>query len=891
MTNRTDATKLIGNVDKLAAQFDELNKQLKETVTLVIKGQDAFNKQSRSQADVNTKTKQAKKALTDVEKIQKRYNKVTLETVRATEALREKRKALTDQVRKERGTFKKAGGLFRSMTKSILAAGAAMVSLRAAFMVVKNGMKTIVQFEKGMSEVRAITGATIKEFKALQENAILLGSTTSKTALQVAQLQKEYAKLGFTTSEILAATEATIDLSIAAGSDLADSAVVAASTIRGFGLSATETQRVVDVMAKSFTSSALDLEKFKTAMAIAGPVAKASGKSIEFTTARLGILADAGLDASTAGTSLRNMFLELNTKGLTWEQGLEKINNSTNKNVTALELFGKRGATAALILADNTMKAGELEESFNNAAGAAREMANIMEDNLAGDIEKAKSAWEGFILGLNDGTGALSKAGRAIVQFGTRAVSSLNILDLWLKREGKFTSKDFERLLAAMDIVETESGKTIADIISNFEELNKALTSEELLGKKEEFIKLFTKEGESVKAATGLWEAYRKGILEDVEIERQAVIDAEKAKIAAEEEAERVRRQLAIEREKERTEEVKKNIARLEKELAERLALEEQYKMESDAIADALVEEEIRLSDKELERFEKQLNDEWKLQQEAAQKEIAIIEERIAKEKQLEEDWQNAKIQIKDAALDAYGQILFENITAQQDEELARFQDEQSVKEDALKNQLDKGLINEREYEKKVKALRLKTRQEEAKAEKKKALFDIAINTAVGVAKAIPNLPLMATAAALGAIQAATVAARPVPKFEKGEVNIKGKRHSQGGISAEIEGGESVINRTGTANAPNILTAINNGLIKDVHLPNAGKMFSGADTKELAQQNTANIVGLEALINKQDKIISAINSKNNAPTWTRRGITEFDAKRKQRKTYIDKYFR
>jgi len=130
-------------------------------------------------------------------------------------------------------------------TSSIIKAGAAMavasLSFRAVFNVFKSSIKTIANFEEAMSKVRAVTGAMPKEFKALSNNAKLLGSTTSKTATQVAGLQLEFSKLGFSTQEILAATEATISLSIAAGSDLAESAVVAASTIRGFGLDASET--------------------------------------------------------------------------------------------------------------------------------------------------------------------------------------------------------------------------------------------------------------------------------------------------------------------------------------------------------------------------------------------------------------------------------------------------------------------------------------------------------------------------------------------------------------------------------------------------------------------------------------------------------------------------
>ena len=314
--------------------------------------------------------------------------------------------------------------------KSLINFAAGFIGLRAAFRVIGDAIKTIATFEQAMSKVKAVTSASTKDFGLLTDNAKKLGSSTSKTATEVAGLQLEFSKLGFSTKEILAATEATIQLSIAAGSDLADSAVIAASTIRGFGLDASDTQKVVDVMAKSFASSALDLEKFKTGMGIAAPVAKSFGKDIEFTTAQLSVLSDSGIDASTAGTSLRNMFLELSKKGMTWEEGLAKINDSTNKNVTALDLFGKRGATAALILAENTDKSDKLEKSYRNSAGAAKEMADIMEDNLIGDTKKLSSAWEGFILGLNSGDGVITKVFRTLTQGLTGAISKIQKLNM-----------------------------------------------------------------------------------------------------------------------------------------------------------------------------------------------------------------------------------------------------------------------------------------------------------------------------------------------------------------------------------------------------------------------------------------------------------------------------
>ena len=281
---------------------------------------------------------------------------------------------------------------------------------------IKDAIVTIRDFEKAMDKVQAITGATSDEINLLREDAIRLGGSTSKTATQVAELQTEFAKLGFSTQEILSATEATISLSIAAGTDLAQAATVAGATVRGFGLEADETQRIVDVMALSFSSSALDINKFQTAMGVVAPVAKSAGVSVEETTAILAQFVDAGLDASTAGTGLRNIFLELSKQGITLEEALEKIRTSSDANKTALELFGKRGATVGIIMANTADSADLLQKSLENAGGSAQEMANIMEDNLSGDVAKAGSAWEGLILSLDSGAGALTSIFRGVIQ-------------------------------------------------------------------------------------------------------------------------------------------------------------------------------------------------------------------------------------------------------------------------------------------------------------------------------------------------------------------------------------------------------------------------------------------------------------------------------------------
>jgi uncharacterized phage infection (PIP) family protein YhgE len=404
-------------------------------------------KQENAERELINASKMQVKSLDDLKTRTNALNKLRNRLDTSTKQGRKEFKRLTKEINTNTnalkrndaqiGRFQRNVGNYTSALKGfgsslgIFVGGAAVVS------GLKNAARTMSDFEKAIDGVQAITGATANEIERLEQNALRLGSTTSRTSKQVADLQTEFAKLGFSTSEILDATEATIQLSIAAGTELGEAAVVAASTVRGFGLEADETQRVVDVMAKSFSSSALDISKFSTAMAIAAPVARNAGVSIERTTAIIGKVSDAGVDASTAGTALRNVFLELAKQGLTFDEAMNKINSSTNKNATAMELFGKRGATVASIIAENVEEIDKFEKSLNNATGAAEEMASTMEDNLQGDVDKLKSAWEGLTLSFSEGNNVLRDTVQWLTKVTTGVKDAKRGTEIYLEATGR----------------------------------------------------------------------------------------------------------------------------------------------------------------------------------------------------------------------------------------------------------------------------------------------------------------------------------------------------------------------------------------------------------------------------------------------------------------------
>ena len=386
------------------------------------------------------------------------------------------------------GFTTRLGKSFARLGTSISGAFIGLFAVQKLFSVISDGVKTIKEFEQQMANVKAVTGATSAEFEALEKSAKDLGSTTQFTATEVGKLQEEYAKLGFNTDEILAASEATLELATATGSDLAQSAKVAAATINGFGLEAKDTQKIVDVMALSFSSSALDINKFETAMSSVAPVAATVGISLEETTASLGTLTDAGFDASTAGTALRNVFLDTTKAGLTTSEAFKKIRGSLNPAATALDLFGKRGAAVAITLANNEEKTKAFATSLENAAGSAELMASIVGDTLEGDLKKLSSAFEGLILNASG-----SDFFRDLAQGATDLISGIS--DLTTNIHDQSDAIDDQRAemnllvqrITDVNIEEAERLKLIKELNIKYPELvgnidAEKVTNEQLVG-------------------------------------------------------------------------------------------------------------------------------------------------------------------------------------------------------------------------------------------------------------------------------------------------------------------------------------------------------------------------------------------------------------------------
>ena len=333
---------------------------------------------------------------------------------------------------------KSVGGLTKGMAKMAGGIALAVTAFKAITSAVTFSIRTFKDFEFQMAKVRAVSGASNSDFTKLSKTAQELGRATFFTATQVAELQTNYAKLGFTTSEILAAQEATLDLATATGSDLGRAAIVAGAAVRGFGLDASETGRVVDVMAVTFASSAMDIEKWQTSMTKVAPIAKSAGFSIEDTASIMAQLADSGIEASIAGTSLRNILLKMQDPSSDLTKSFGKTIHSFDELVPAMKKFVDEGGSMADVLevvdlrqaaafeqmVTSADKTTILRDRLLDASGAAKEMADIVGDNMEGALKRFTSALEGLAINIMDGF--IGKSITNLVGGITSIISAIN---------------------------------------------------------------------------------------------------------------------------------------------------------------------------------------------------------------------------------------------------------------------------------------------------------------------------------------------------------------------------------------------------------------------------------------------------------------------------------
>lgn len=347
---------------------------------------------------------------------------------------------------------------------------AGMIAGFSGYMVVRSMTKTIAEYGQTMSTLKAVTQGSTAAMAALEAQSRQLGATTKYSATQAGEGQVFLARAGFDANQILAAMPSTLDLATAGALGLAEAADTASNILSQFNMRAEETVRVADVLVNTSNSANTNVMQMAEAFKMAGPVAGALGHDIESTAAAIGVLGDSGIQASLAGTNLRGVLAGLlgptsaaqrAIKGM--DIALADVDPSANSLIDifdefsdrslsaadAVEIFGRRNAAAALIMAANVEKMRKLTQANREAEDAAKNAAAIMKDNLAGALKSLKSTIEEAYLATGDAgfTGGL----RSMVETSTEAIRIL----IGLKGAEEDASTSAKALAVSIKLVTT----------------------------------------------------------------------------------------------------------------------------------------------------------------------------------------------------------------------------------------------------------------------------------------------------------------------------------------------------------------------------------------------------------------------------------------------------
>lgn len=283
-------------------------------------------------------------------------------------------------------------------------------------------VKTAADFEAGMSEVAAISGVTGKEFDILSDKAREMGATTAFSAAESAEAMKYMALAGWDTTQMVAGIEPALNLAAASGMDLARTADIVTDGMSMFGMKAEEAGRMTDTLAAASSKTNTDVDQLGEALKYVGANANAAGMDIEQTSAFLGILADNGIKGSMAGTTLNAMLRDLKKNA---EDGAVAVGDQTvalydadgqmrdmtdviddlvvatadmsdeQRDAALAAVFGQEALKGFNSIAESGVgSVGKLADELYNSEGAAKEMADIMQDNLSGALKQLNSAFE-----------------------------------------------------------------------------------------------------------------------------------------------------------------------------------------------------------------------------------------------------------------------------------------------------------------------------------------------------------------------------------------------------------------------------------------------------------------------------------------------------------------
>ena len=394
-----------GNTELLAQKHKLLGDAVKET--------------KEKLETLKTAAEQAEKVLNDGTISKDQYDALQREIIETENEL----KRLEEQANQSATALQKisaTGEKLKDVGSSIEGAGKKLLPVTATVTALGTAsVKTAADFEAAMSKVAAVSGASGKELEDLTAKAREMGSKTKFSASEAAEAMNYMAMAGWKTEDMLSGIEGVMNLAAASGEDLATTSDIVTDALTAFGLSAQDSGHFADVLAAASSNANTNVSMMGETFKYCAPIAGALGFSVEDTAEAIGLMANAGIKSTQAGTSLRTIMTNLSGEVKICGENIGEVTVATTnaggsmrdlsdiladcrtafsglseseKAAAAESLVGKNAMSGFLAL----MNAGEgdiakLSGAIDNCNGAAQSMADTMNNNLEGQLTILKS--------------------------------------------------------------------------------------------------------------------------------------------------------------------------------------------------------------------------------------------------------------------------------------------------------------------------------------------------------------------------------------------------------------------------------------------------------------------------------------------------------------------
>ena len=380
---------------------------------------DAVKETKEKLETLKTAAEQAEKALNDGTISKDQYDALQREIIETENEL----KRLEEQANQSATALQKisaTGEKLKDVGSNIEGAGKKLLPVTATVTALGTAsVKTAADFEASMSKVAAVSGASGKELEDLTAKAREMGSKTKFSASEAAEAMNYMAMAGWKTEDMLSGIEGVMNLAAASGDDLATTSDIVTDALTAFGLSAQDSGHFADVLAAASSNANTNVSMMGETFKYCAPIAGALGFSVEDTAEAIGLMANAGIKSTQAGTSLRTIMTNLSGEVKICGENIGEVTVATTnadgsmrdlsdiladcrtafsglseseKAAAAESLVGKNAMSGFLAL----MNAGEgdiakLSGAIDNCNGAAQNMADTMNNNLEGQLTILKS--------------------------------------------------------------------------------------------------------------------------------------------------------------------------------------------------------------------------------------------------------------------------------------------------------------------------------------------------------------------------------------------------------------------------------------------------------------------------------------------------------------------